>query len=98
MGLPEAIRAVILGTVASGVVGGALGAALGSFAPGFFRWIHHPEGELANPVELGLGLGAVCGLLLGAVGCVVLAAVIARRDAAAAAARGGGREPVEFLP
>jgi hypothetical protein len=70
VGLPEAIRAVLLGTVASGVAGAILGGILGKATPGFFA----SRGG-GDPVESGVALGAIAGLLLGAAGCVVLAAV-----------------------
>lgn len=83
--LPQAIAAVIGCTLASGVAGGIVGAAVGRFAPSFVAWLHSPvanaPGAAFEPVEFGLGLGVVCGLLLGSVASVFLVVVLVIRDA-----------------
>ena len=76
MTLHEAVRAVIAGTAASGAAGAALGALLGKVAPNFFA-----GHGASSPVETGLALGAIAGLVLGAMGCVILAAVKIWSDA-----------------
>ena len=83
--LPQAIVAVMAGTIASGVAGGIVGAAVGRLAPSFVRWLYAPGLNQApldlDPTEFGLGLGVVSGLFLGAGACVFLVTVLALRDA-----------------
>jgi hypothetical protein len=83
--LPQALAAVIGGTIASGVAGGIVGAAVGQIAPTFVAWLHSPvpgdPGPAFEPVEFGLGLGVVCGLILGAGASVFLVVVLVLRDA-----------------
>jgi hypothetical protein len=81
----QAITAVIVGTMASGVAGGIVGAAVGRFSPSFVEWIYTsglrnpPKGF--DPTEFAFGLGVVSGLFFGAGASVFLATVIAARDA-----------------
>ena len=86
MRLPQAIAAVMGGTMASGLAGGIVGAAVGRFAPSFVSWLHSPghapiPGPAFDPTEFGFGLGVVCGLFLGAGSSLFLASVLAIRDA-----------------
>lgn len=83
--LPQAIAAVMAGTIASGVAGGIVGAALGRLAPSFVRWLHSPiPGAVPpffDPAEFALGLGVVCGLFLGAGASLFPAMILVLRDA-----------------
>lgn len=93
--LSQAILAVMLGTVASGVAGGLVGAGIGHLAPSFVQWIQGPGLMLApqgapqalQPVEFGLGIGTVSGLFLGAGASLFLTVVILLRDAIVARGR-----------
>ena len=75
MSLTRAIHTVLLGTIAAGFAGGCLGAVLGRTAPGFFVGLAGTGAGGSDPTETALALGAITGLVLGAIGCVVLAAV-----------------------
>src|SRR4051794_34695676 len=81
--LTQAISAVMAATVASGVAGGVAGLAVGTFAPAFVLWLEQAANGPAgfDPAEVGLGLGIVSGLLLGAAVGSFLVAVLALRDA-----------------
>ncbi len=83
--LSQAIAALMTCTLAAGAAGGIAGAAVGTFAPSFVGWIQAqaPMGapKMANPAEFGLGLGIVCGLLLGSAAGLVLVLGLAFRDA-----------------
>jgi hypothetical protein len=96
-GLPASIRSVIAGTAASGLAGALLGAAIGLLAPGFVLWVQSPlaEGATVPPVPFALGLGAACGLLLGALGCTLLACAHAWRGGSRPAGDGDGPLPPE---
>ena len=89
MTLEKAILTVLLGTAASGAIGAAIGAALGMIAPTFFlrRDISELWSVPADPVETGLALGAISGLMLGAIGCVLLAVARMLADARIEAAK-----------
>ena len=84
MTMESAVRAVLVGTVVAGVVGSGLGALLARAAPRFFE----AHGS-ASPVESGLALGGIAGLVIGSAGCVLLAAVKIRADATVEAKRRG---------
>lgn len=82
--LPQAIASVIAGTMASGLAGGVVGAAVGRLAPSFIAWLHSPVGGPPpgfEPTEFALGLGVVCGLVLGDGASVLLAIILIARDA-----------------
>ncbi len=79
---PQAMVSVIACTLASGVLGGLVGAVLARLAPSFLRWIHSPAGaDFFQADQFGIGLGAVCGLVIGAAASVFVVCVLAIRDA-----------------
>jgi membrane protein YqaA with SNARE-associated domain len=83
MKLTQAIVAVMCCTLAAGVTGGVVGFSIGTFAPSFVIWLEgFPQANAAfDPVEIGVGLGAVSGLFFGAAVGSFLVAVISFRDA-----------------
>jgi hypothetical protein len=79
---PQAMVSVIACTLVSGVMGGLVGALLARLAPSFLRRIHSPAGTaFFQADEFGIGLGAVCGLVMGAAAGVFVVCVLAIRDA-----------------
>ncbi|MDX2038795.1 MAG: hypothetical protein SFX72_19265 [Isosphaeraceae bacterium] len=81
--LTQAIGAVMAATVVSGVVGGAVGAAIARLAPNFVILLVVPLTKDPNhydPVEFGIGLGSISGLLLGLGTSLVLMIAILIRD------------------
>jgi len=82
--LPQAIVAVMSSTLSAGFAGGVAGAIVGRLAPSFVRWLHSPlmpGGAPLDTTEFGLGMGVVCGLLMGAGTGLFLVVVLALRDA-----------------
>lgn len=81
---PQAVASVVACTLVGGLAGGLAGAIVGRLAPSFVLWIRSPSGsEIAgfDPTGFGLGLGAVCGLVMGGAAGVVLVSVLSFRDA-----------------
>ena len=72
-------------TITSGLAGGVIGAAIGRLAPSFVAWLCTPGpkflGQNFEPTEFGFGMGAVAGLLLGAISSTCLVIALAFRDA-----------------
>jgi hypothetical protein len=83
--LARAIVAVMLGTVAAGVIGGLVGLAIGWISPAFVAWLYAPDGRIPppsfEPERFAAGLGAVCGLFFGAGTSLLLALALVLRDA-----------------
>ncbi|MHB1560764.1 MAG: hypothetical protein ACYC61_25195 [Isosphaeraceae bacterium] len=81
---PQAVASVIACALVGGLAGGLAGAIVGRLAPSFVLWIRSlPGTEIVgfDPTGFGLGLGAVCGLLMGAAAGVVLVSILSLRDA-----------------
>jgi hypothetical protein len=82
--LKEAIAAVLGSTIVAGIAGGIAGGVVGRIAPAFVLWLYSP-GVAApgwvSPVEFGIGLGTVCGLLMGAGTGLFLVSILTLRDA-----------------
>jgi hypothetical protein len=88
-------------TLLAGLAGGLVGLGLGWLAPGFVTWIHSPAPFGPQPPDFdaarfGLGLGTVCGLVLGTGAGLLLAITQMVVDALAAGrvARPPGEPPV----
>lgn len=93
MRLTQAVVAVMACTLAAGAAGGVAGATIGTVAPDFVLWLENLNpGQAFEPVQVGLGLGIVSGLLLGASTGSFLVMGFAWRDAWLARA---GLLPVE---
>ncbi len=76
---------VMLSTIVAGVLGGLMGAAIGWLSPDFVLWFHAAEpgrspADGFDPTAFAAGLGAACGLFLGAGASVLLALTVALRD------------------
>jgi hypothetical protein len=82
---PQAVASVVACTFVGGLAGGLAGAIVGRLAPSFVLWIwsSHPGTEIVgfDPTGFGLGLGAVCGLVMGAAAGVFLISVLSFREA-----------------
>lgn len=81
----QAVVKVMTGTITSGLAGGVIGAVIGRLAPSFVAWLCTPGpkflGQKFEPTEFGFGMGAVCGLFLGAISSTCLVIALAFRDA-----------------
>lgn len=81
---PQAVASVLACTLVGGLAGGLAGAIVGRLAPSFVLWVRSLPGTMIvgfDPIGFGLGLGAVCGLVMGAATGVVLVSVLSLRDA-----------------
>jgi hypothetical protein len=91
MNVIKALATVVGTAVGFGVAGTGIGAFLGRFTPGFFRAVlpfRDPEG--VDPLEMGIGLGLVNGLIWGMVIGVLIVAILCWRDVRISQSGGGG--------
>ncbi|GEM_PF-1078403 len=70
--LSKAAAFVVAGGVVGGFLGGVVGAGLGVYVPDYYRGLF---GQGVNPLQLGIGLGAVQGIGGGVLVAVVLIAL-----------------------
>jgi ABC-type Fe3+ transport system permease subunit len=77
----KALATVLVWTLTFACLGMLLGAVLGATVPQYYRSVF-PNGDLPtfNPLQVGIGLGAAQGTILGAVLSVIVLALLAWRD------------------
>ena len=81
MTIRKAIATVLGCAIGGTALGSALGYAIGVLAPGaYIAMFHLPPNGQVDPADVGLGLGAAQGLILGAVIGILLVGIIAWYD------------------
>ena len=80
MTLFKALATVVGTAIGFGIAGTGIGAFLGRFTPAFFRLFPFRDLENLNPLELGIGLGLVNGLIWGLLIGVAVVGIVSWRE------------------
>ncbi len=80
MTLFKALATVVGTSIGFGIAGTGIGAFLGNFTPAFFLLFPIRDFENVSPLELGIGLGLVNGLIWGLVTSVLLVGILSWKE------------------
>ena len=81
MNVFKALATVVGTAVGFGIAGTGIGAFLGNFTPAFFRNVlPFRDPETFDPMELGVGLGLVNGLIWGMVIGILIVAILSWKE------------------